>query len=60
MTPEGGPPTYQQTHPFDDSPVADIEEVNTWVAAKAREWFEEVQDSLRTPERGDDHAGLKA
>jgi hypothetical protein len=50
MTPEAGPPSYQQTHPADDSPVADIEEVNTWVAGQARKWFAEVQGSLPPPE----------
>ena len=39
MTPEFGPDDYLHHHPFTDEPVADLREVNRWMAEKEREHF---------------------
>jgi len=39
MTPEFGPPGYMPTLPFTRQPVADLREVNRWMADRLREKF---------------------
>ena len=39
MTPEFGPDGYLHCHPFTKEPVADLEEINAWMAARQRERF---------------------
>lgn len=39
MTPEFGPDGYLQTLPFTGLPVADLDEINRWMAARLREQF---------------------
>jgi sugar phosphate isomerase/epimerase len=39
ITPEFGPPGYMPTLPFTKQPVADLWEVNAWMAARVRETF---------------------
>lgn len=41
MTPEFGPDGYLQSHPFTGMPVADLEEINGWMARRQRQRFEE-------------------
>jgi len=41
MTPEFGPDGYLQSHPFTAVPVADLEEINTWMAQRQRRRFDE-------------------
>ncbi|MGB8165943.1 MAG: TIM barrel protein [Chthoniobacteraceae bacterium] len=40
MTPEFGPDGYLHCHPFTQKPVADLEEINAWMAARQRERFD--------------------
>ena len=40
MTPEFGPDGYLQCQPFSGEPVADLREVNLWMAKRERERFE--------------------
>ena len=40
MTPEFGPDGYLQCAPFTGEPVADLREINRWIAARERERFE--------------------
>ena len=42
MTPEFGPDGYLQCQPFTGKPVADLVEVNAWMAARQRQRFEEI------------------
>jgi hypothetical protein len=37
MTPEFGPDGYLHTHPFTTSPVADLDAINHWMAARQRD-----------------------
>jgi len=39
LTPEFGPDGYLQSHPFTGEPVADLDEINRWMAARQRERF---------------------
>jgi sugar phosphate isomerase/epimerase len=39
MTPEFGPDGYLQCAPFTQVPVADLDEINTWMAGRQREQF---------------------
>lgn len=39
MTPEFGPDGYLHTLPFNGAPVADLDEINRWMAARLRENF---------------------
>jgi hypothetical protein len=39
VTPEYGPPTYMQTVPFENKPVADLWDVCLWSAGRCREMF---------------------
>ena len=39
LTPEYGPPPYQQTAPFTEAPLADPWEVSLWMASRLRERF---------------------
>ncbi len=39
MTPEFGPDGYLQTRPFSGEPVASLDEINRWMAARQRERF---------------------
>ena len=39
MTPEFGADDYLHHHPFTDEPVADLREINRWMAEKEREHF---------------------
>jgi sugar phosphate isomerase/epimerase len=41
MTPEFGPDRYLHTLPFSDTPVANLDEINHWMAARQRERFAE-------------------
>jgi sugar phosphate isomerase/epimerase len=41
MTPEFGPDGYLQSHPFTAVPVADLEEINIWMAQRQRRRFDE-------------------
>jgi hypothetical protein len=41
MTPEFGPDRYLHTLPFSDAPVASLDEINHWMAARQRERFAE-------------------
>jgi hypothetical protein len=41
MTPEFGPDGYLQSHPFSAVPIADLEEINTWMAQRQRRRFDE-------------------
>ncbi|MDR3456446.1 MAG: TIM barrel protein [Verrucomicrobiae bacterium] len=45
MTPEFGPDGYLQCQPFTGKPVADLVEVNAWMAARQRQRFEEIFNS---------------
>lgn len=40
MTPEWGPDGYAQTLPYTQMPVADIDEINAWMASQQRARFE--------------------
>jgi sugar phosphate isomerase/epimerase len=42
ITPEHGPPNYQQTNPETDQPLADIWAVNSWIAERRRKRFDEL------------------
>ena len=50
MTPEHGPPSYQQTIPHSGEPLADIWDVNHWVALRRQARFAELY--------GQEHANL--
>ena len=39
MTPESGPDGYLHTQPFTNAPVASLDEINHWMAARQRERF---------------------
>jgi hypothetical protein len=39
MTPEFGPDGYLQARPFSAEPVASLDEINRWMAARQRERF---------------------
>jgi sugar phosphate isomerase/epimerase len=39
MTPEFGPDGYLHCAPFTQTPVADLDEINTWMAARERQQF---------------------
>jgi hypothetical protein len=43
MTPEFGPDGYLHTIPFTGAPVADLAEVNHWMATRQREQFKRAQ-----------------
>ena len=45
MTPEFGPDGYLQSHPFTAVPVADLEEINTWMAQRQRRRFNDLGDT---------------
>ena len=42
MTPEHGPPTYQVCDPVTNKPLADIWDVNHWIALRRQERFKEM------------------
>jgi len=42
MTPEHGPPSYQQTLPHSREPVANIWDVNHWIALRRQKRFEDL------------------
>jgi sugar phosphate isomerase/epimerase len=42
LTPEFGPDGYLQCQPFTGKPVADLVEVNAWMAARQRQRFNEI------------------
>jgi len=42
LTPEHGPPNYQQTCPYSRMPLADIWEVNHWIALRQQKRFGEL------------------
>ena len=44
MTPEFGPDGYLQCRPFTGEPVADLRQVNRWMADREREQFRTVMD----------------
>ena len=39
MTPEFGPDGYLHCHPFTKEPVANLDEINAWMAVRQRERF---------------------
>ncbi len=39
MTPEFGPDGYLHTLPFSDTPIASLDEINTWMAMRLRDHF---------------------
>jgi hypothetical protein len=41
LTPEHGPPNYQQTLPYTGQPIADIQEINPWIAGRVKKRFEQ-------------------
>ena len=41
MTPEFGPDGYQQVDAFNGAPVGDLWEINTWMARRERQQFEQ-------------------
>jgi hypothetical protein len=45
MTPEFGPDGYLHRLPFTGAPVADLEQINTWMAARQRRRFAEWSDA---------------
>jgi len=48
MTPEHGPPNYQVCDPRTEKPLADIWDVNHWVALRRQERFAEMFGSENT------------
>jgi hypothetical protein len=42
MTPESGPDGYLQCEPFTGKPVADLAEINAWMAARQKKRFDEI------------------
>jgi hypothetical protein len=48
MTPEFGPDRYLHTLPFSDAPVASLDEINHWMAARQRERFAEFHRASET------------
>jgi len=46
MTPEFGPDGYLHTLPFGGTPVADLDEINHWMATRQRERFAQRNPSL--------------
>ena len=42
MTPEHGPPNYQVCDPVTNKPLADIWDVNHWIALRRQERFAEM------------------
>jgi hypothetical protein len=42
MTPEFGPDGYLQCAPFTGKPVADLAEINLWMAARQKRRFDEI------------------
>ena len=46
MTPEFGPDGYLHRAPFTQEPVADLDEINTWMAARERLVFQRIGSSL--------------
>lgn len=49
MTPEFGPDGYLQCEPFSGRPVADLVEVNAWMAARQRDRFAEWRRTATGP-----------
>ena len=45
MTPEFGPDGYLQSHPFTAEPVAELADINRWMARRQRQRFEEIHIS---------------
>ncbi len=51
MTPEFGPDGYLQSHPFTGEPVAELDEINAWMAHRQRRRFAE-NNFATAPENG--------
>ena len=49
MTPEFGPDGYLQAAPFSGKPVADLDEINHWMATRQRERFAKRHSNRQTP-----------
>lgn len=49
MTPEFGPDGYLQCQPFTRQPMADLEEINGWMALRLRRLFEQVMAGQAEP-----------
>jgi sugar phosphate isomerase/epimerase len=47
MTPEFGPDGYLQSHPLTGVPVADLSEINAWMARRERQRFDAFADAGR-------------
>jgi hypothetical protein len=48
MTPEFGPDGYLQCAPFTQTPVADLDEINAWMAQRVRQQFTGRKSASRT------------
>jgi sugar phosphate isomerase/epimerase len=48
LTPEFGPDGYLQSHPLTGVPVAELREVNTWMARRQRQRFADFQPGRQT------------
>ena len=48
ITPEHGPPNYQQTLPYSRAPLADIWDVNHWIALRQQARFAELYGTENT------------
>jgi sugar phosphate isomerase/epimerase len=46
MTPEFGPDSYLQCEPFTQKPVADLQEINRWMAKREREQFKKWANAM--------------
>jgi len=51
MTPEFGPDGYLQCKPFTGQPVADLDEVNEWMALRLRRLFDSVMSQRPEPRK---------
>jgi sugar phosphate isomerase/epimerase len=49
LTPEFGPDGYLQAHPFTGVPVADLDEINGWMAERQRQRFAELWAAASPP-----------
>ena len=47
MTPEFGPDGYLHCLPFTAAPVADLRQINTWMAERQRRRFAEWRDESK-------------
>ncbi|MEQ1629512.1 MAG: hypothetical protein ABL873_03295, partial [Gallionella sp.] len=47
MTPEFGPDGYLHTLPYTAQPVADLEQINAWMARSERQHFQRWQEGIR-------------